>query len=139
MINRGLSSKNKHKLFQSSAHCLRIVCKDYMRLFSHIELHILCNRALPLQWSDYVSSTIVQKILTSEKPEYLYGKLNEKLIYHDRTDKLYTRPSNKLKIGLNCISNRSMHVMKRFHKSDFVKSSSFFKSLAKKKFLNPTN
>jgi len=112
-LTHKLDSKLKHKLLQASSNCLRIVCKDYNRLFSFRELHILCNRALPMQWSNYVTAMTLFDIYNSQKPDYLYQKFKLKTIYHDRSSQMYLRPTNKIKCGSNCITNRSMNVMKK--------------------------
>jgi len=138
-LTRFLDGKHKLKLLQASSACLRICCRDYFRLFSHKELHILCNRSLPLQWSDYATSMTLFDILDLKLPDHLYNKCSAKLIAHDRTNQLYIRPTNLLRVGFNCLSNRTMVLMKEFKKYDFKLSRDNFRKLCKIKFLNPAN
>jgi len=138
-LSNTLNSKFKHKLLQASSNCLRICCRDYRRLFSFQELHILCNRAFPLQWLDYIQSNLIYDLLSTGRPEGLHKKFSSKLIFHDRTNKMYTRPSNLTKVGTNCITNRSMNVMKKLSITDFKLNRNMFKSKMKNLFLNPSN
>jgi len=133
-----LSSKNLYKLYQASSGCLRIICKDYMKIFSFKELHILCNRSLPIQWSNYTTINMVYSILLTETPVFLFQKIKSKLILHDRTNKIYSRQSNAHKIGKNCISNRIMYLMQRFSINDYRSPKIKFKLKSKNDLLNPT-
>ena len=90
-----------------------------------------------MQWSNYVNSITIHVILNSERPDYLFKKIKTKLIYHDRSNLMYMRPTNKIRIGKNCISNRCIF-MKQLNVNDFKMSKdSFKKYVKKKKFLNP--
>jgi len=136
-LNDNLNHSFKHKLFQASSSCLRICAKDYMRLFSYKELHVLFNRALPLQWSEYTLINTLFDILKTEKPDFLFSKLKINSIFHDRSNTFYIRPSNLTRVGQNCISNRAMKVMKIVNKNDWCLNKNQFKMAMKKKLLKP--
>ena len=119
----------RRKILAASANCLRIVCKDYNRLYSYIGLHELCKRATPKMWEDYATITLVHQILYDRKPVYLYKILNSRMVFHDRSNQYYCRPNNAKKVGLNCISNRIMGLMKRIQKTDYLLSADCFKKM----------
>jgi len=127
----------KHKLLQASASALRICCKDYKKLLSFKNLHIICNRALPDQWSQYATALHLYKIFMNKSPSFIYDKLLNKIVSHDRTDTLYIRPTNTNKIGANCLSNRIMALLKLIKKNEWQLSLDLFKVTMKKRFLNP--
>jgi len=126
----------KHKLLQASANILRICCKDYRRLLSFSDLHVKCNRATPLNWSYYATALHVHQILNNKCPEKIFDFINNKLIFHDRSNLFYMRPMNKLRIGKNCISNRSMF-MKCLNRDIFNLPRDSFQKYVKGRFLNP--
>jgi len=138
-LTKNLNVKFKQKLLQASSSCLRICCRDFFRLFSYAALHSLCNRSLPIQWSDYTLSMMIHDIINNEKPNSIYLKSRSKLIIHDRSKKMYLRANNVLRVGANCITNRSMKIMQMFNKDEFKLSKSQFRKLCKQRLLNSAN
>jgi len=79
----------------------------------------------------------VYDVINYEKPTYLFDKSQRKAINHDRSNLFYLQPDNKLKVGLNCITNRSIKLMKEFKAADIQLNKDHFHKLCKEKFLNP--
>ena len=109
-LHAGLSAAIKKKLWQASSRMLRITQKDWNCEKSFEELHKITRRATPKMWSNYVHCCALFDVVENGKPSILLSKLMENNLVEQRFDGLIFTRSNRLKIGMNCLSNRLMYV-----------------------------
>ena len=131
-LNRTL----KNKLLNISTQALRIVAEDTYRTFNAQELHIMLNRFTPTQMSNYVSLLNLYRCINYKIPELLWVELQFKYLPLTRSNKFLLPPTNKLKIGLNVLSNRLSYASTLISNDDLNREYSSFKVESKKIAIN---
>jgi len=109
----------------NSAHykALRISINDFINRTSRETLNIKLKRATPSDWSNYITASLVIKIMRDKIPEHFHSKLSE-TIYSTRwkhqLGKLYNNARGK--IGKQSIQNWLQHMdrlMENYQHSDW--------------------
>jgi hypothetical protein len=114
-LHAGLSAVLKKKLWQTSSRMLRITQKDWNYEQSFMNLHKDAGRATPEMWSNYVQCCALFDVVVNGKPSVLLFKLMENHLVEQRFEGLIFTRSNRLKIGMNCLSNRLMYVSRQLN------------------------
>jgi hypothetical protein len=135
-LHAGVSAIIKKKLWQASSRMLKIVQKDWNGEKSFQELHKISKRATPKMWSNYVHCCALYDVVTTRKPNLLLSKLMENNLVEQRFQGLVFTKSNKIKIGLNCLSNRVTNVSRRLNFNWLMLSKTVFKLKCKKMMIN---
>jgi hypothetical protein len=92
----------KCKLSSASGAALRLLDKE----MSFKALHKKYNRATPTQFQKYISAISLYDLVKKEIPEDEWINLLFNIQNDRRNTKLSFHANNKIKCGLNCLSNR---------------------------------
>jgi hypothetical protein len=96
----------KHALFVESAQCLRM-CLNYPdEMISYENLHKITNRATPEIMSQYKLALSLYKVFNDKTPINEWLHLNFTQINTSRQTHFMVSKTNKLKLGMNCLTNR---------------------------------
>jgi hypothetical protein len=115
MATRRLERSSEKKLWQTSSRMLRIAQKDWNCEQSFMTLHKSTGRATPKMWSNYVKCCALFDVVVNKKPNTFFFKLMENNLVEQRFEGLIFTRTNRLKIGLNCLSNRLMYVSRQLN------------------------
>ncbi len=66
-------------------------------------------------WSNYVKCCALFDVVVNKKPNTFFFKLMENNLVEQRFEGLIFTRTNRLKIGLNCLSNRLMYVSRQLN------------------------
>jgi hypothetical protein len=135
-LHAGVSAIIKKKLWQASSRMLKIVQKDWNCEKSFQELNKILKRATPKMWSNYVHCCALYDNVTSGKPNLLLNKLMENNLVEQIFQGLVFTTSNRIKIGLNCLSNRVMNVSRKLNFNWLMFSKTVFKLRCRKMMIN---
>ena len=135
-LHAGLSAIIKRKLWQASSRMLKIAQKDWNSVKSFQELHKESKRATPKMWSNYVHCCALYDVVMSGKPSVLLCRLMENNLVEQRFQGLVFTKSNRIKIGVNCLSNRMMYVSCKLNFNWLMYSKTMFKMRCKKLMIN---
>ena len=131
-----LKSSLKHKLFRLSTQALKIASEDIYNVFGGNELHLLFKRFTPHQMTNYISLLNLYRLMNNKIPEMLWIQMQFNSHPLTRANKTLITPSNKVKVGLNSLSNRLSYPSTLVTNDDLNKEYPAFKILAKKIALN---
>ena len=131
-----LKSKLNMNLLRISTQALKIASNDTYNTFSTQDLHIMFARFTPNQMMQYVSFLNLYKCVNNKIPESIWIELQFNHQPLTRANKILFPPSNKLRVGLNSLSNRLSYSSTMITNDDLNKSYPTFKIMAKKLTLN---
>ena len=131
-----LKAKLKNKILNISTQALRVVAEDYYHTFNSNELHILLKRFTPFQMMQYISLLNLYRIMNHNIPESIWIDLQFKYLPLTRSNKFILPPTNRLRIGLNSLSNRLSYTSTLVCNDDLNKNYIAFKCFAKKCVIN---
>lgn len=121
----------KRKLASISTQALRIASGDYMKIFNSNDLHQMFNRFTPVQWGHYCALLNLHKIFNNHVPESIWIELQVNSLPLTRANKTLFPPKNKLKVGLNSLTNRLSFVSTLVTNDQLNLSYGSFKVLSK--------
>ena len=127
-LNRTL----KNKLVQISTQALRVASNDVFKIFSSEDLHIMFNRFRPDQWRNYCMLLSLHKIINNQVPQSTWIELQNSALPETRANKTIFPPQNRLKVGINSISNRFSFISTLVTNDHLNLSYDSFKVLSKK-------
>jgi hypothetical protein len=112
------------------------VQKDWNGEKSFQELHKISKRATPKMWSNYLHCCALYDVVTTGKPNLLLSKMMENNLVEQRFQGLVFTKLNRIKIRLNCLSNRVTNVSRRLNFNWLMLSKTVFKLKCKKMMIN---
>ena len=121
----------KHKLLQISTQALRIAANDIFKIFSTEDLHVMFNRFKPDKWRMYTTLLSLYRITNNQIPESIWIEIQNSAMPATRANKTIFPSQNKLKVGVNSISNRFSYVSTLITNDDLNLSYNAFKVLSK--------
>ena len=127
-----LNSNLKSKIQSISTQALRVVAEDFYCTFNSRELHLLLNRFTPFQMTQYISLLNLYRTINNKIPESIWIDLQFKYLPLTRSNKFLLPPTNKLRIGMNSLSNRLSYTSTLINNDDLNKEYLTYKLLAKK-------
>ena len=125
----------KHALFVASANCLKMCLNYPNEMISYQDLHKLTNRATPEMLAHYKLALSLYKVFNDKSPLNEWLHLNFTQINTTRQTSFMTSKANKLKLGMNCLSNRFNHLNGKIPLLWLNKSFDCYKIECKKLFL----
>ena len=96
----------KNSVLTASAKALRVFLKNYDQFTSFETLHVMAKRATPDQLMLYKVSLQLHKTFNHSIPITEWNQLNDNIILTSRQTKFKTRKKNRLRLGMNQMSNR---------------------------------
>jgi hypothetical protein len=84
---------------------LKIAQKDWNCEQSFMNLHKSAGRVTPKIWSNYIQCCTLFDVVMNGKPNILLFKLMGNNLIEQRFQGLIFTRTNRLKIGVNCLSN----------------------------------
>jgi hypothetical protein len=121
----------KSKLFSASGAALRLLDRD----MSFRALHKKYNRATPSQFQKYTTAISLYDLIKNEKPEDEWINLQFIIKNDERNTKLSFHVNNRLKCGLNCLSNRFKSITNEIDKQWLDLTRDVFKMKCKKRLI----
>jgi hypothetical protein len=121
----------KSKLFSASGAALRLLDKD----MSFKALHKKYNRATPTQFQKYTTAISLYDLVKKEIPEDEWINLQFNIQNDRRNMKLSFQANNKLKCGLNCLSNRFKSITNEIDKQWIDLTRDAYKTKCKKRLI----
>jgi hypothetical protein len=121
----------KSKLFSASGAALRLLDKD----MSFNALHKKYNRATPTQFQKYITAISLYDLVKKEIPEDEWINLQFNIQNDRRNTKLSFHANNKLKCGLNCLSNRFKSITNEIDKQWIDVTRDAYKTKCKKRLI----
>ena len=131
-----LKANLKQKLFNISKQALKIAAEDTYNVFSGDELHLLFKRFTPNQMSIYIALLNLYKVINNKIPESIWIELQFNSLPLTRANKILIPPKNKLRVGINSLSNRLSYATTLITNDDLNKEYNCFKLHAKKLVIN---
>ena len=101
-----LKATLKQKLLSTSAKALKVCVKMSDSNVSFDSLHKTCKRALPIDYMKYKLALCLFRIYNNDYNVVEFSHLNFNQVLTGRQTKFKTTRSNKLRVGLNALSNR---------------------------------
>jgi endonuclease/exonuclease/phosphatase family metal-dependent hydrolase len=126
-----LKSILRTKLFSASGAALRLLDRD--RSFK--ELHKKYNRATPTQFQKYTTAISLYDLIKKEIPEDEWINLQFNIQNDQRNTRLSFQTNNRLKCGLNCMSNRFKSITNEIDKQWIDMTRDVFKTKCKKRLI----
>ena len=126
----------KKKLLNISTQALRIAAEDVFHTFNAEEIHVMFNRFTPNQMMNYISLLNLYRCINNKIPEQIWIDLQFKYLPLTRTNKFILAPANRLKVGINSLSNRLSYASTLITNDDLNKEYIAFKILAKRTVIN---
>jgi hypothetical protein len=126
-----LKSILKTKLFSASGAALKLLDRD--RSFK--ELHKKYNRATPTQFQKYTTAVSLYDLIKKEIPEDEWINLQFNIQNDRRNTRLSFQTNNRLKCGLNCLSNRFKSINNEIDKQWIDMSRDVYKTKCKKRLI----
>ena len=126
-----LKSILKTKLFSASGAALKLLDRD--RSFK--ELHKKYNRATPTQFQKYTTAVSLYDLIKKEIPEDEWINLQFNIQNDRRNTRLSFQTNNRLKCGLNCLSNRFKSIKNEIDKQWIDMSRDVYKTKCKKRLI----
>jgi exonuclease III len=126
-----LKSILKTKLFSASGAALKLLDRD--RSFK--ELHKKYNRATPTQFQKYTTAVSLYDLIKKEIPEDEGINLQFNIQNDRRNTRLSFQTNNRLKCGLNCLSNRFKSINNEIDKQWIDMSRDVYKTKCKKRLI----
>ena len=96
----------KNAILSASARALRVCLKNYDWYVSFEDLHAMAKRATPEKLMLYKLSLQLFKIFNYSIPVTEWDLLNQNIIFTSRQTKFKTTKQNRLRLGMNTMSNR---------------------------------
>ena len=96
----------KNAILSASARALRVCLKNYDWYVSFEDLHAMAKRATPEKLMLYKLSLQLFKIFNYSIPVTEWDLLNQNIIFTSRQTKFKTTKRNRLRMGMNTMSNR---------------------------------
>ena len=131
-----LKQAYKNMILSASARALRYSLKNYDPFVSHINLHLMANRATPDQLMTYKTAPQLYKTFNNSIPITEWTHLTENIIFTSRQQNFVTSRNNNLKISSNKMSNRFWHLNGKISLDWLNLSFNSFKINCKKLLLN---
>ena len=131
-----LKANLKKKLLSVSTQALRVAANDYLKVFNSNDLHIMFNRYTPVKWGHYCSLLSLYRIINHHIPEQIWIELQTTSLPLTRANKTLFPPKNRLKVGLNSMSNRLSFVSTLITNDQLNLSYNAFKILIKRILLS---
>ena len=101
----------KQQLLSVSARAIKVCTRATdVHLISFEDLHEMVGRATPEKLMIYKLSLQLYRTYNQHIPTQDWVKLNYNGIFTSRQSKFITRKENKLKVGLNSVSNRFFYL-----------------------------
>ena len=126
-----LKSILKTKLFSASGAALKLLDRD--RSFK--DLHKKYNRATPTQFQEYTTAVSLYDLIKKEIPEDEWINLQFNIQNDRRNTRLSFQTNNRLKCGLNCLSNRFKSINNEIDKQWIDMSRDVYKTKCKKRLI----
>ncbi len=126
-----LKASLKSKLFSASGAALRLLDRD----MSFRALHKKYNRATPSQFQKYTTAISLYDLIKNERPEDEWINLQFNIKNDQRNTKLSFHVNNRLKCGLNCLSNRFKSITNEIDKQWLDLTRDVFKTKCKKRLI----
>jgi hypothetical protein len=126
-----LKASLKSKLFSASGVALRLLDRD----MSFRALHKKYNRATPSQFQKYTTEISLYDLIKNEKPEDEWINLQFNIKNDERNTKLSFHVNNRLKCGMNCLSNRFKSITNEIDKQWLDLTRDVFKMKCKKRLI----
>jgi len=106
-LNELTSSRNWKMLNTLHYKGLRVACRDYRRVLRREILDNMFKRATPHKWKNYANAKLALQILSQgSKGPPIYLKLRQNIGYNDRTKRITTMDTSRIKIGQHSFQNR---------------------------------
>lgn len=128
-----LKATLKQKLLSASARALKLVCPEEENF---VRRHAKMNRATPEMWMRYCHAVNLKQIMDSQYPPLEWSSICTNIMNSERNDNLLFTSSNRLKVGINCFSNRLSMLSNKIPSSTIFMEYKTFKSTCKKIFLD---
>ena len=101
----------KNMLLSASAKALKVCMKSmYTWSLSYKDLHELSGRATPEKMTTYKLALQLYKTFNNRVPSADWIRININIINTSRKTKFSINKTNRLKIGMNVLSNRFWHL-----------------------------
>jgi hypothetical protein len=126
-----LKGSLKSKLFSASGAALRLLDRD----MSFRALHKKYNRATPTQFQKYTTAISLYDLIKNKIPEDEWINLQFNIQNEQRNTKLSFHVNNRLKCGLNCLSNRFKSITNEINKQWIDMTRDAFKTKCKKRLI----
>ena len=104
----------KNSIMSMSAKALRVCLKNYEQCTSFETLHLMAKRATPSKLMLYKLSLQLYRTFNHRLPSTEWNLLNDNIILTSRQTKFMTWKNNRLRLGMNTISNRFVLINDRF-------------------------
>ncbi len=125
----------RHSLFTASANALKI-CHHYPNeLISYYNYHKMSDRATPEMMCNYKLALSLYKTMNNQFPETEWTHLNFNQILTSRQSMFATKRADKSRVGINCLTNRFVHLNNKIPLEWFNKTFNNYKIACKSKFL----
>jgi hypothetical protein len=121
----------KSRLFLASGAALKLLDKNL--LFK--ELHKKYNRATPTQFQKYTTAVSLYDLIKKEIPEEDWINLQFNIQNDRRNTRLTFQTNNKLKCGINCMSNRFKSITNEIDKQWVDMTRDVYKTKCKKRLI----
>ena len=121
----------KSRLFSASGAALRLLDKN----LSFKELHKKYNRATPTQFQKYTTAVSLYDLIKKEIPEEEWINLQFNIQNDRRNTRLSFQTNNKLKCGINCMSNRFKSITNEIDKQWVDLTRDVYKTKCKKRLI----
>ena len=108
------------------------MAEDFYRTFNSNELHVMLKRFNPIQMMHYISLLNLYRIYNNRIPESIWIDLQFKYLPLTRSNKFILPPTNRLKVGMNSLSNRLSYTSTLISNDDLNKEYLSYKLLAKR-------
>ena len=113
---------------------MQLLVKCYDNI-SYEDIHQMAGRATPDQLMHYKLSLQLQKTINHRIPTTDWLNLNINIRISSRKTKFITRKTNRLKVGMNCLSNRLWLLNDKIEMGWLNLSNNYFKVKCKRLFL----
>jgi len=121
----------KSRLFSASGAALKLLDKN----LSFKELHKKYNRATPTQFQKYTTAVSLYDLIKKEIPEEDWINLQFNIQNDRRNTRLTFQANNKLKCGINCMSNRFKSITNEIDKQWVDMTRDVYKTKCKKRLI----
>ena len=121
----------KNRLFSASGAALKLLDNS----LTYKELHKKFNRATPTQFQKYTTAVSFYDLIKKEIPENDWINFQFNVQNDRRNTKICFQANNRLRCGINCISNRFKSVTNEIEKEWIELSRDVYKTRCKKRMI----
>lgn len=135
-MNDLLKSTTWQRLLSASSYILRTALSLYdYSLISFEDIHLMCSRATPKNFSAYHHLCMLHDILTTRAPQYLFDIVSKNASFESRSGLIYFTNSSKNRFGMQSFQNRLLDLSKKLFPHYEQLSKDAFKSKMKLMYL----